>query len=139
MRLAAAFAALVGALCLLTLGAGSADACDASKHLRYDEPVELEGLLKSGTGHHDAQGDFEYVFLALDAPLCVDAPAGAGGDDFGNTGTEKPVDHIQVAGDLIGKGLPVGRRVTIKGKLFGAHTMWHAEEVLIDAGSIEPK
>jgi hypothetical protein len=109
------------------------------QHLQYDEPVELEGLLKSGTGHHEAQGDFDYVYLALDKPLCVDAPAGGGDEDFGNTGTDKPVDRIQLAGDLVGKELPMGKRVTIKGKLFGAHTMWHAEDVLIDATSVDPK
>ena len=107
--------------------------------MRYDEPVEIEGLLQSGTGHHEAQGDFDYVYLALDKPLCVDAPASGGDEDFGNTGTDKPVDRIQVAGDLVGKGLPPGKRVAIKGKLFGAHTMWHVEDVLIDAASVDPK
>jgi hypothetical protein len=139
MRLAAALAAVLSAANLLAMGAGSAAACEASQRLRYDEPVELEGELKSGTGHHDAQGNFDYVYLALDKPLCVDAPAGGGDEDFGNTGTDKPVDRIQLAGDLVAKGLPVGKRVAIKGKLFGAHTMWHAEDVLIDAGSVDPK
>jgi hypothetical protein len=139
MRLAAILAAGLSAASLLALGAGNAGACEASQHLQYDEPVELEGLLKSGTGHHEAQGDFDYVYLALDKPLCVDAPAGGGDEDFGNTGTDKPVDRIQLAGDLVGKELPMGKRVTIKGKLFGAHTMWHAEDVLIDATSVDPK
>ncbi len=32
--------------------------------------------------------------------------------------------------------LDVGKRVTVKGTLFGAHTMWHVEDVLIDATSV---
>jgi hypothetical protein len=29
--------------------------------------------------------------------------------------------------------------VALKGKLFGAHTMWHAEQVLIDTETVEPR
>ncbi len=140
MRPLAAVAAVLAAASLLAAGTGSAvAACEAFRHLRYDEPVEIEGLLQSGTGHHDVQGDFDYVYVALDKPVCVDASANGGDEDFGNTGTEHPVDHIQIAGDLVAKGLPVGKRVTLKGKLFGAHTMWHVEDVLIDAASVDPK
>jgi hypothetical protein len=35
--------------------------------------------------------------------------------------------------------LKPGTRVALKGKLFGAHTMWHAEEVLIDTEAAEPR
>jgi hypothetical protein len=140
MRPLASVAAVLAATSVFALSAGkAAAACEASKHLRYDEPVEIEGLLQSGTGHHEVQGGFDYVYVALDKPVCVDAPANGGDEDFGNTGTEHPVDHIQVAGDLVAKGLPVGRRVTLKGKLFGAHTMWHVGDVLIDATSVDPK
>jgi hypothetical protein len=98
-------------------------------------PVELEGVLKSGTGHHEAQGDFAYVFLALDQGICVDAPKD---DEFAQS-TPEPVTKLQVAGEAGQKELPVGKRVKVKGTLFGAHTMWHVEDVLIDASEVEPK
>jgi Domain of unknown function (DUF4431) len=132
-------AAVVVLAVLLGAGASSAAACKAALHLNYNEPVTLEGVLKSGTGHHEVQGDFSYVYLALDKGICVDPPKGGGDEDFGDTGTEQPVDRIQMAGEASQQELPVGKRVTVKGKLFGAHTMWHAEEVLIGASSIEPK
>ena len=52
----------------------AARACDAAVHYSYNEPVEIEGVIKSGTGHHEAQGDFFYTYLELDQPVCVDAP-----------------------------------------------------------------
>jgi len=117
----------------------AARACEAAVHYTYDEPIEIEGVLKSGTGHHEAQGDFSYNYVALDKGVCVDAPKGGGDDDFGNTGTENPVERIQMAGEASQQELPIGERVKVKGKLYGAHTMWHVEEVLIDAESITPK
>ena len=77
----------------------AARACDADVHYTYNEPVEIEGVLKSGTGHHEAQGDFVYTYLALDKPICVDAPKDGGDDDFGNTAPRSPVDRIQIAGE----------------------------------------
>ncbi len=130
VALALAAAGIVG-------GAGASQACDAAVHYAYDEPVEIAGVLKSATGHHEAQGDFTYTYLALDKPACVDAPKDGGDDDFGNTGTENPVERIQMAGEASQQELPVGGRVKVKGSLFGAHTMWHVEEVLIDASSVE--
>ncbi len=124
---------------LLAAAANGAGACEAATHLKYNEPVELEGVLQSRTGHHEVQGDFTYVVLALDQGICVDPPPGGGEEDFGNAGTETPVSRIQIAGDLSQHELPTGKRVRVKGRLFGAHTMWHAEEVLIDAQSLEPK
>jgi hypothetical protein len=70
-------------------------------------------------------------------PVCVDAPKGGGDDDFGNIGTDNPVERIQMAGEASQQELPVGERVKVKGTLFGAHTMWHVEEVLIDASSVD--
>jgi hypothetical protein len=138
-HLARRAAALAVVAVLLGAAASTAAACKADLHLTYNEPVTLEGVLKSGTGHHEVQGDFSYVYLALDKGICVDSPKGGGEEDFGDTGTEEPVAHIQMAGEASQHELPVGKRVTVKGKLFGAHTMWHAEEVLINASSIEPK
>ena len=42
-----------------------------------------------------------------------------------------------MAGEASQQELPVGERVKVKGTLFGAHTMWHVEEVLIDASSVD--
>ncbi len=132
-----AILALSVASAALIAGAHGSLACEAAVHLNYNEPVELEGVLKTGTGHHEAQGDFSYVYLALDMGICVDAPKGGGDDDFGDTGTDNPVDRIQIAGDASQKELPEGKRVKVKGTLFGAHTMWHVEEVLIDAPAVD--
>lgn len=120
----------------LAAGSVAARACNADVHYTYNEPVETEGVFKSGTGHHEAQGDFSYTYLGLDKGVCVDAPKD-GGDDFGNTGTENPVERFQIAGEASQQTLPIGERVKVKGTLFGAHTMWHVEEVLIDASSVE--
>jgi hypothetical protein len=119
------------------VGPVASEACDAAIHYSYNDPVEIEGVLKSATGHHEAQGDFNYTYLALDKPICVDAPKEGGDDDFGNTGTDNPVERIQMAGEASQQELPMGERVKVKGTLFGAHTMWHVEEVLIDASSVE--
>jgi hypothetical protein len=124
---------------MLAAGASRAGACEAPLHLKYNEPVEIEGVLKSGTGKHEVHGDYAYVFLALDQGICVDPPKGGGDEDFGESGTEKPVDRIQMAGEASQQELPVGKRVLVKGTLFGAHTMWHAEEVLIDASAVEER
>lgn len=139
MRVAVLLAALTAAG-VACVGAGDAHACEAAVHLTYNVPVEIEGVLKSGIGHHDAQGEFFYTYLVLDQPICVDPPTGGGDDDFGNTGTEKPVDRIQVGGEASQRDLPEeGARVIVKGLLFGAHTAWHVEPVLIDAESVLPK
>jgi len=129
------------AICGAALVAGSirVEACQAPVHLTYNEPIELEGVLKSGTGHHEAQGEFSFVYLALEQGICVDAPKGRGNDDLNESGTEQPVDRIQIAGDAIMSELPIGEPVMAKGSLFAAHTMWHVEPVLLDATSIELK
>jgi hypothetical protein len=110
-------------------------ACEAATHLAYDKPVEIEGTLKSGTGQHDAQGEFSYSYVELDPPVCVDAQPN---DEF-NVGTEAPISRIQLAGEEAAKDLPIGKRVTVAGTLFGQHTMWHVEPVLIDAQSVDAK
>jgi hypothetical protein len=121
-------------------GTVAARACDAAVHYSYNEPVEIEGVIKSGTGHHEAQGDFFYTYLELDQPVCVDTPKEGGDSDFGTTGTETPIGRIQVGGEASQSDLPAdGTRVLVKGALFGAHTMWHVEPVLIDAASLAPK
>jgi len=118
-------------------GMGTSRACDADVHYTYDQPVEIAGVLKSATGHHEVQGDFNYTYVTLDKPVCVDAPKDGGDDDFGNTGTDTPVDRIQLAGEASQQALPVGERVKVEGTLFGAHTMWHIEQVLIEASAVE--
>lgn len=119
------------------LAPSSLRACEAATHLTYNQPVELEGTLKSGKGQHEAQGPFDYVYLALDKPLCVDAPKD-GADEFAES-TETPVERVQIAGEAGAKELPIGSRVAVKGTLFGAHTMWHVEQVLIDAADVAAK
>lgn len=112
-------------------------ACEAATHLTYNQPVELAGTLKAGKGQHEAQGPFDYTYLALDQPVCVDAPKD-GADEF-SEGTEAPIERIQIAGDASSGELPIGKHVTVKGTLFGAHTMWHVEPVLIDAADVAAK
>jgi hypothetical protein len=113
--------------------ASPAGACEAPSHLAYNVPVEIEGVLTAGKGNHEAQGEFSYTFLALDEGICVDAPAD---DEFAQS-TPRPVTRVQIAGEAAEKELPVGKRVKVKGTLFGGHTMWHAEDVLIDAATVE--
>ena len=67
---------------------------------------------------------------------CVDAVSG---DEFNET-TEKPINRIQLDGQASQQDPPeVGSRIAVKGKLFGAHTGWHVEPVLIDAESLTPR
>jgi hypothetical protein len=123
------------AICLL-LSAAPALACEAATNLLYNKPVEIRGTLKAGKGQHEAQGAFSYSYVALDQPVCVAAETA--GDEF-NEPTDKPIDRIQIAGEAAGKDLPLGKRVKVSGTLFGAHTMWHAEDVLIDASDVTPE
>jgi hypothetical protein len=113
--------------------AGPAGACEAPVHLAFNAPIELEGVPTAGKGNHEAQGEFSYRYLALDQGICVDAPA----DDELAQSTPEPVTRVQIAGEATEKELPIGSRVKVKGTLFGAHTMWHAEDVLIDAAAVE--
>jgi hypothetical protein len=120
----------------LGLAPAAAFSCEAAVHYSYNTPVEIEGTLRSGTGHHEVQGNFSYTYVALDHPVCVDA---ASGDEFNET-TEKPIERIQLAGEASQQDPPEdGARIAVKGKLFGAHTAWHVEPVLIDAESIDQK
>ncbi|KAB2937103.1 MAG: DUF4431 domain-containing protein [Hyphomicrobium sp.] len=121
------------AFIILLAGSAPAWACEAKAHLKYNAPVELEGTLKSGQGQHEAQGAFTYSYLELDEPVCVD-----GADEFNET-TQNPVARIQIAGEEASKDLPFGKRVTVAGTLFAAHTMWHAEDVLIDASEVRQR
>jgi hypothetical protein len=119
-------------ICLL-LSAAPALACEAATHLFYNKAIEISGTLMQGKGQHEAQGEFPYTYVALDQPVCVASETA--GDEF-NEPTDKPIDRIQIAGEAAAKDLPLGKRVKVSGTLFGAHTMWHAEPVLIDAGDI---
>ena len=123
------------AICL-SLSVASAVACEAAANLIYNKPVEIRGTLKEGKGQHEAQGAFAYSYVALDQPVCVASETEA--DEF-NEPTEKPIDRIQIAGEAAGKDLPLGKHVKVSGTLFGAHTMWHAEDVLIDASDVTPE
>jgi hypothetical protein len=99
----------VRAMSFVALGLGmtlaAALACEAAVHYSYNTPVEIEGTLRSGTGHHEVQGDFSYTYIALDQPVCVDA---ASGDEFNET-TEKPIDRIQLAGAASQQDPPLWR------------------------------
>jgi hypothetical protein len=121
-------------ICLL-LSAAPALACEAATNLIYNKPVEIRGTLKAGKGQHEAQGAFAYSYVALDQPVCVASETEA--DEF-NEPTDKPIDRIQIAGEAAGKDLPLGKHVKVSGTLFGVHTMWHAENVLIDASDVTP-
>ena len=133
MRIAQFAAPAIIAVMSLASTRPAAAACEATVHLAYNVPVEVEGVLTAGKGNHEAQGEFSYVYLALDQGVCVDAPAG---DEFAE-GTPRPVTRLQIAGEAAEKELPIGSRVKVKGTLFGAHTMWHAEDVLIDAAEVK--
>lgn len=128
-----AAAALLGGLILAT-APGALQACDAPVHVFYNQPVVLEGVLRTGTAHHDVQGDYTFTYLALDQGICVD-----GGDDDLGGPTPAPVDRIQLAGEAVTSELPIGTRVKAQGTLFPGHTMWHAEAVLMEASRIELK
>lgn len=121
---------------ILLAGSAQAWACEAERRLLYDQPVEIEGTLRTGTGQHDAQGAFAYSYIALDQPVCVDASPG--NDEFSQA-TERPIERIQLAGEEAGKDLPFGKHVAATGTLFGAHTMWHAEDVLMDVSELKQK
>lgn len=117
----------------------AAAACEAGVHLMFDKPASLEGVVQLGTSEHEAQGRMTYIYLALDKPVCVDAPAAPTSDDDAPQSTEKPVSRVQIAGSARDEDLPVGKHVTIEGTLFAAHTMWHVEDVLIDAADVKPR
>ncbi len=121
----------------LAAGASVAQACEAPVTLSFDEPVELEGVLVSGSEHREPQGELRYVILALDQQICVDAAKRAGDAARHASGTAEAVDRIQIAGAASEKWLPIGKRVLVKGTLFAAHTMRDVEEVLIDATAVE--
>ena len=123
------------AICL-SLSVAPAVACEAATNLIYNKPVEIRGILKEGKGQQEAQGAFAYSYVALDQPVCVASETEA--DEF-NEPTEKPIDRIQIAGEAAGKDLPLGKHVKVSGTLFGAHTMWHAEDVLIDVSDVTPE
>ena len=127
---------LCAACVCLSLSAIPALACEAATNFIYNKPVEIRGTLKSGKGQHEAQGAFAYSYVALDQPVCVASETA--GDEF-NEPTDKPIDRIQLAGETAGKDLPLGKRVKVSGTLFGAHTMWHVENVLIDASDVTPE
>jgi hypothetical protein len=121
------------ALLAAVTGARPAYACDGDNRIMFDTPVKLEGVLKSGQGKHDVQGAFDYVYLELAVPLCVDAPKPPADEEFAPESLAEPVTRVQIAGEAAGTDLPIGSRVQVDGTLFAAHTMWHVEDVLIDA------
>lgn len=130
----------IAVVALSILGAPTlGHACEGEARLTLDKPATLEGVLKSGQGTHEAQGSFSYVYLALDKPVCVDAPVAGSGDEDPQESIEAPVDRVQLAGEAVGAELPIGKHVSISGTLFAAHTMWHVEDVLIDASEVSPR
>ncbi|HEY8248388.1 MAG TPA: hypothetical protein VIG38_14030 [Hyphomicrobium sp.] len=129
----------LAACAALVIGAVPASACEGDTRVTVNRPATLQGTLKTGKGEHDAQGPFEYVYLALDKPVCVDAPPATPGDEDAPQSIEAPVDKVQIAGQAINKKLPIGSRVSVEGTRFSAHTMWHVEPVLIDTADVTPK
>ncbi|CAN1721430.1 DUF4431 domain-containing protein [Hyphomicrobium sp. 1Nfss2.1] len=130
----------IAAVALSILGAPAlGHACEGDARLTLDKPATLEGVLKNGQGTHEAQGAFSYVYLALDKPVCVDAPVAGAADEDPQENVEAPVDRVQLAGEAVGAELPIGKHVSVSGTLFAAHTMWHVEDVLIDASEVSPR
>ena len=127
------------AFALLVAGALPAGACEADRRVMFDKPAALQGTLAAGKGQHDAQGAFDYVYLVLDAPVCVDAAAAPAGEEDAPQSIAEPVTRVQIAGEASNGKLPIGSRVSVEGTLFPAHTMWHAEPVLIDAADVTPQ
>jgi hypothetical protein len=125
------------ALVLLVVGALPGVACEAERRVMFDKPATLLGTLAAGKGHHDAQGAFDYVYLVLEAPLCVDGAGSPAGDEDAPQSIAEPVTRVQIAGEASNGKLPIGSRVSVEGTLFPAHTMWHAEPVLIDAADVK--
>jgi len=121
---------------LLVATYGQSAACEGHDRLALDSTVELAGVLKSGQSEHEVQGPFDYVYLELAQPVCVDAPSGDSEQDEA-VSIPDPVSRIQIAGDLLGPDIPIGKAVTVAGTLFAAHTAWHAEDVLVDAARID--
>jgi len=126
----------IALLIFMAIAPQPALACESGERVRLDAPAKLSGILKEGKGEHEAQGPFRYVYLELDAPLCVEIPADEAEEQ--PQSEESTVRRIQIAGEAVNGDLPVGSRVSVEGTLYGAHTMWHAEDVLIDAGSVKP-
>ena len=131
--------ACLAACAALLVGAVPASACEGDARVTFDQPATLQGTLKAGKGEHDAQGPFDYVYLALDKPVCVDAEPAAPGDEDAPQSIEAPVEKVQIAGEASNKKLPIGSKVSVEGTLFPAHTMWHVEPVLIDTADVIPK
>jgi hypothetical protein len=136
-RAAAVVIAALGLGLGLAAASRAAPPCDAAVRLTYNEPVELEGVLVWASERREPQGELRYVFLALDQEICVDAPKSTAEGAAPEGGTDEAVDRIQMAGAASEQGLPIGKRVLVKGTLFAAHTMRHVEEVLIDATAVE--
>jgi hypothetical protein len=130
---------------LIVAASAEAEGCQALVHLQFGQPVVIEGVLRSGKAGREEQKPFSYIYLELDQGICVDAPPGeeaqsdSGDDDDFSQSTPEPVTHLQIAGEALDKELPLGTRVKVEGVLFGAHTMWHAEDVLIDATEVTPQ
>ena len=124
-------------VCLLIFAASPSLACEGDTRVTFNEATTLAGTLKTGKGEHEAQGPFEYVYLELEKPVCVDAPPAAAGDEDAPQSIAEPVTRVQIAGEASNQQLPIGKRVSVEGTLFSAHTMWHVEQVLIDAPGVE--
>jgi hypothetical protein len=124
-----------------TVGLASAPllACEGDTRVVFNEAATLQGTLKTGKGEHEAQGPFEYVYVELDKPICVDAPPATPGDEDAPQSVSEPVSRVQIAGEASNQQLPIGKHVAVEGTLFPAHTMWHVEQVLIDAPGVEVK
>ena len=134
----ARFTAYGIALMVMMVANLPASACEGEARVKLDTPVKLTGVLKEGKGEHEAQGPFRYVYLALDAPVCVELTADASEDEPAPEGLDTPVGRIQIAGEASNSELPIGSLVAVEGTLYAAHTMWHVEDVLIDADDVKP-
>ncbi|MFP4731366.1 hypothetical protein [Pasteurella multocida] len=105
----------------LLISASCVSAANPSS-VNYDTSVTLEGTLKVEKG---------YPMLYLPAPIT----AVAGADSDGLYDTFKGAKKLQVV--WVGNKLPTGC-ILATGSLFGAHTVDHKTDVLIQLASYKP-
>jgi hypothetical protein len=121
-------------LALAVVPAGADAAC-----LTYTDRVRLEGVLERktfpGPPNYSsvAKGDSPEVawLLRLDAPACVDADPG---DTDGFSVKIEKLRRVQLApstAEFKRQAKRLGTRVTVSGKLFGAHTGHHHTAALL--------
>ena len=93
-------------------------------------PVDLEGVLTTGTRGHPNGSSFTFFALALTQPRCVRG--------FAETEHVSEVQLTSTAAADDAKGFKpfVGKRVHIVGTAFPEHTAWHTRPVIVDVANV---